>query len=367
MLDQINKNEEVKVQKGFSENLIPCMECSSSVMEPDVPKGGVVIKVQYAGVCYSEGQLRKSGCRPRLPGIRDTSLFPGFEVSGTIHSVCNTLPNCNINLGDRVILYPDEEQNDERYTEFIPVTKVENVLQLPQNVSLAVAAMLPGGALQAYSAVLKAKPHVEKLLEVKPCVNVLIVGAGGLGLWSIRLAQFLMGRNNSAVRIFVADNSIDKLLTAQEHDCFDIIHWCEEDHEQYIIERTLDACRGGVDIVIDFVSSPRTMQRSLRVLNREGLILVGGNTMSDVSINLNALAAKQQSIVGIPKGTLFQLRQLVDALADGKLELPVYSVHKVEEATHVFEELAQCRLTGRAVLKFSHTDTSKVSVVDNNN
>lgn len=99
-------------------------------------------------------------------------------------------------------------------------------------------------------------------------MNVLIVGAGSLGLWTLRLANYLIGGNNSDIRLFVADNSIDKLITAQDHDCHDIIHWCEEDHEQYIIERTLDACRGGVDIVVDFISSPRTMMRSLRVLNR---------------------------------------------------------------------------------------------------
>jgi D-arabinose 1-dehydrogenase-like Zn-dependent alcohol dehydrogenase len=47
-----------------------------------------------------------------------------------------------------------------------------------------------------------------------------------------------------------------------------IIHWNEEDHEQYIVERTLDACKGGVDVIVDFVSSPRTVQRDLKVLNR---------------------------------------------------------------------------------------------------
>lgn len=97
---------------------------------------------------------------------------------------------------------------------------------------------------------------------------MLVVGAGGLGLWTLRLALLLMGANCQNVRLFVADNSIDKLLTAQDHGCYDIVHWNEEDHEQYIIERTLDACRGGVDVIIDFVSSPRTMQRSLKVLNR---------------------------------------------------------------------------------------------------
>lgn len=106
------------------------------------------------------------------------------------------------------------------------------------------------------------------------CVNVLIVGAGGLGLWTIRLAQYLLGRDCSNVRIFLADNSIDKLLTAQEHGCYDIVHWNEEDHEQYIHERTLDCCRGGVDIIVDYVGSHRSMQRSLKVLNRVSVMFV---------------------------------------------------------------------------------------------
>lgn len=44
---------------------------------------------------------------------------------------------------------------------------VDQIYQLPSNMSLAVAAMLPGGGLTGYSAVLKAKPHIEKLAETK--------------------------------------------------------------------------------------------------------------------------------------------------------------------------------------------------------
>ena len=43
--------------------------------------------------------------------------------------------------------------------------------------------------------------------------------------------------------------------------------------------------------------------------------------MAEVSINLNTLAAKQQSIVGIPRGTVEQLRFLVDTLADKKVSI----------------------------------------------
>ena len=43
--------------------------------------------------------------------------------------------------------------------------------------------------------------------------------------------------------------------------------------------------------------------------------------MTEVSINLNTLAAKQQSIVGIPKGTPEQLRELVETVADNKVTI----------------------------------------------
>ena len=43
--------------------------------------------------------------------------------------------------------------------------------------------------------------------------------------------------------------------------------------------------------------------------------------MSEVSISLNALAAKQQSIVGIPKGNMNQLRDLVTFVAEGKVSI----------------------------------------------
>lgn len=47
--------------------------------------------------------------------------------------------------------------------------------------------------------------------------------------------------------------------------------------------------------------------------------MVGGNTLSEVSINLNVLAAKQQSIAGIPQGTPAQLEQIIDMVADKKV------------------------------------------------
>lgn len=41
-------------------------------------------------------------------------------------------------------------------------------------------------------------------------VNVLIVGAGGLGLWTVKVAQALIGTHGNKVRVTVADNSVSK-------------------------------------------------------------------------------------------------------------------------------------------------------------
>jgi len=36
------------------------------------------VQVCYAGACYTEDQVVNSGQRrPRMPGVHDTSLFPG--------------------------------------------------------------------------------------------------------------------------------------------------------------------------------------------------------------------------------------------------------------------------------------------------
>ena len=51
--------------------------------------------------------------------------------------------------------------------------------------------------------------------------------------------------------------------------------------------------------------------------------------MAEVSINLNTLAAKQQSIVGIPRGTVDQVRELVEAVADRKVTIWTFSSYSI--------------------------------------
>lgn len=84
-----------------------------------------------------------------------------------MQDVCPSIPNRNFSTGDRVILYLDEDFAETGYQEYIAVDDVDKCLQIPDCIPIEVAAMLPGSALSAYSAVMKAKLHIQKLQEVK--------------------------------------------------------------------------------------------------------------------------------------------------------------------------------------------------------
>jgi len=340
-----------------SSSLTSSSEVRSSMPIPDCPANGVVVKVEYSGACYTSGPGRKNKVKPQ---------FPGSEVAGVVHRVGDQMPNCNMAEGDRVLVVAGQNKaqgyqppTPTGYQEYLALDE-RRVVTLPDTVPLEVAAMLPGSALQAYTAVQAAKPHVDRIRQSKSVVNVMIVGGGPNALWAVKLAKKVLGPRGNGVRTFVADSCIERLLAAQEHGCHDIVYWNEEDHEEYIIERTQDSVRGGVDVVIDFIGSRRTLQRDLKVLNNEGLVLVGGGAVS-VSVPLASLADRQQSIVGVPQGNLNQLMELINAVADNTVEVPAYRVFPVEEANQVFEDICESRVTARAVFKFgSQTSTHTV-------
>jgi len=339
---------------------------SSNAPIPDAPIGGARVRVHYAGACYTERQILRAGRRrPKMGGINDTSLYAGYEISGVIDSLCNTVATTEYQVGQRVIVYPEDDDMEdlqEGYVEYLTVKDVRNLVKLPDSMPLQVAAMLPSGGLAAMSAVERLRPFIDYKINQKKDigpVNLLVVGAGALGLWAITLAKHLyMNRN---LHIACADVNIEKLMVAKEQGCFDVIHWNDSLHEEYLIERTKNVCKGGVDIIIDFSSSPRTINRSMKVLGQNGVLVVGGNSKYEVSFCLHTLAQRQQCILGVSKGTRDQLVELVNLVAANMIKPPHYTIFPVDEANKVFDQLNQCKINGRAVLEICPIDSNDLA------
>lgn len=366
----------------------PCVtgrDCvfSFDVPVPDVPANGARIRVVCAGACYqpkrspSSSSLNSGSSGSSLAtevsvegefpavlphhGVRDAALFPGYEVAGVVESLGSNVPDdSGYQVGDRVILYPYYEGIPNGYVEYLVVNDLKFLVKIPDNMPLSVAAMLPAGALLAMNTVFAAHEHVENLLKERgenSLCKILIVGTGGLALWALRIAAYHFTNMKDRVAIAVATLKDDGLILAQEFQRVNVVQWSEDLYERQLIERTIDACQGPVDVVIDFGTTSRSLHRSLQCLTKGGVVFVIKEVADRLLPKFSRRAdERQQSIKPVEPGTLDQLRDLVKLVASGELEPPPHTVYPAEDALDVVHKLCHSEIYGRAILRFYPAD-----------
>lgn len=350
---------------------------SFDVPIPDVPPLGARIKVVCAGACY---RIRRSPSississvssisselvdtsSPAHHGVRDGALFPGYEVAGIVDDLGADLsPNCGFFVGQRVVLYP-YDGIPHGYAEYIVVPDLKYLVPIPDGLSLSVAAMLPTGALLAKNAVFTAQTYVQRLLAENPereICKILIVGTGGLALWAMRIAahHFSNDECRGKVKITVASLRDEGFLLAKEFQKVSVVQWSESLYEKQLIERTVDACEGLVDIVIDFGTTSRSLHRSLQCLNKGGVVLVSEEVADRLLPKFSKKAdERQQFIKAVKNGSVDQLADLVKSVASGEIEPPLHTVFPAEDACEVVRKLCHSEIQGRAILRFHDID-----------
>jgi D-arabinose 1-dehydrogenase-like Zn-dependent alcohol dehydrogenase len=96
-----------------------------------------------------------------------------------------------------------------------------------------------------------------------------------------------------------------------------VVQWSEDLYEKQLIERTHDARKGLVDIVIDFGTTSRSLHRSLQCLNEGGVVLISEETAEKLLPKFHRRAAeRKQHIEAVPMGTIEQLKDLVNLVAN---------------------------------------------------
>lgn len=210
---------------------------SFEVPVPNAPPNGARIRVVCAGACYrirnrsssissvsstSSHQSTEESVysSPAHHGVRDGALFPGYEVAGIIDELGSEVTDGNFSVGQRVVLYP-YDGIPHGYAEYMVVPDLSYIVPIPDNLPLAVAAMLPSGALLAKNAVATAESYVKQFLKERPqnqTCKILIVGTGGLALWAIRIAEhhFKSPELKDRVHITVASLKDEGFMLARE-------------------------------------------------------------------------------------------------------------------------------------------------------
>jgi len=339
---------------------------SLQVQELDIPKpkgSQVLVTVQSSGVCHSDIHLWEGGyVGPHGLFLKTTDrgvkypLTPGHEIAGTIDSLGDQAEAFSKN--DKVLVYPwigeglcpacrvgDENLCDKPrslgvyaeggYAEYVLVPSYKYLVKIDEGMDIDAAATLSCSALTAYGAV--------KNANLKPDDNVVIVGAGGLGLMAMQLAKAVTG-----ARIIAMDIGDDKLKAAKEDGGADnVVNSKNEDPVKTIMELTEKL---GADAVIDFVNASKTVEADMQFLRRRASLVLVGLFGGELKLNLVSMPTRAYRLIGSYTGSLNDMVELVSLTKRGVIKPVVSEKFKLNQATEALSKLKDGKIAGRGVI-----------------
>ncbi|XP_066275406.1 alcohol dehydrogenase-like [Branchiostoma lanceolatum] len=341
---------------------------------PTAPPGGAVVQVAFAGVCHSDVHAADGLALQAKPPI-----ILGHEISGTVRDLDPGVKS-DVKVGDRVVVYsmggcsacsrcaegrPIDCLNNVRnvngafidggFSDYVVCPDSKLLLKVPDSVAMDTACLLPCSGLTAYNAVTKIVPTVADVARHTDNCAVILVGAGGLGLWAVQIAKQLLPSN---VRLVCADVDVDKLASAKDAGCDVTVHWEKGDNERSLVAATRKACGASRCAVaaIDFVNLPETFSRVERILGQGGIhAMVGIMAKPGVvgTIPLTPFVLTNHTLAAVAVGRVQQLEEVMALVANGKIKPPPISHHPLESAWDVLQMLKAGKVKGRAVLKLS--------------
>ena len=333
------------------------------INETELPKPNgnqVIVKVRSTGVCHSDLHLWEGGYDTGDGFMKVTDrgvkfpVTPGHEVVGSVEEIGDSVQGMNI--GDLVLVYPwigcgecpTCEKGDTNlcespkslgvfqdggYAEYVLVPDAKFLAKI-DNLDPDAAASLACSGLTAFTAVKKALTNSPE--------NILIVGAGGLGLMGVQIANALTKAN-----IICADLDDEKLESAKKLGATHIINTKESD----AVKKIMSICNEkGVDSIIDFVNAPPTVKMDLSLIRKRGNIILVGLFGGSVELSLVSIPLKAITIQGAYTGNYNDMLELIKLAQRGVIN-PIVSKHyKLDDANTALDDLKNRKIIGRAVI-----------------
>ncbi len=335
------------------------------VQELETPKAKgsqVLIKVQSSGVCHSDIHLWEGGYEGIEGQFLKTTdrgvkypLTPGHEIAGIVDNLGEEAKGFSKN--EKVLVYPwigeglcpacrSGEENlcdkprslgvymEGGYAEYVLVPSYKYLLKMDDEMDTDASATLSCSALTAYGAV--------KNTTLKPNDNVVIVGAGGLGLMAIQLAKAVTGS-----KIIAMDLDDEKLRAAKKNGADNTINSKKEDPVKAVMELT---DKIGADAVIDFVNASKTVETDMQFLRRRAKLVLVGLFGGELKLNLVSMPTRAYRLIGSYTGTLNDMIELVSLARRGVIKPLVSNRFKLNQATEALKMLKEGKILGRGVI-----------------
>jgi propanol-preferring alcohol dehydrogenase len=197
------------------------------------------------------------------------------------------------------------------------------------------AASYACAGLTAYSALTKALP-----LEADD--DLVIIGAGGLGLMAAQIVRAM-----TAARVTFIDLDARKLAAAREFGDFSTIDGSATDAREELMRRSEGR---GVAVVIDFVGSGETASLGLATLAKNGTLILVGLFGGEMTVTTHILPLRNQAIRGSYTGSLRELRELMELVRSHDLRPMPVACRPMSDVPRIFTEMKEGRVVGRAVV-----------------
>jgi propanol-preferring alcohol dehydrogenase len=326
---------------------------------PVPAEGDALIRITAAGVCHSDLHLAR-GEWMGLPPL----MSLGHEAIGIVEALG---PGADrfVQVGDRVILglggsgggywcgackfclqgQPRHCKESKgiigTFAEYFCVW-ARSLVTIPDSLGDHEAPLACGG-LTAYGAVKKLLDH-----RVLPGRPVAVIGAaGGLGHYAVQLTKVF---GYQVIGIDVGPERLDFVKSLGADMTVDAA-------DPVAVERVRSEL-GGVDASLVFSAKMAGFRLGFDLLGPRGLfVAVGLPATSEGNLEFNPfqLFMKDATIIYSAVGTVQDMRELVDLASAGRVASHVSRVGALSELGTIFDELAESRYFGRAVL----TDLSR--------
>jgi len=181
---------------------------------------------------------------------------------------------------------------------------------------------------------------VPKLLEGD---HLVLVGAGGLGMMALAIAQAAFG-----ITPIMVDVDDDKLDAAKAAGAAEAVNATDAD-----AAKTLKGLTGGGALaVIDFVGSEPSSALALASLRKGGKLIVVGMYGGELRFPLPFLPMQARTIEGNYVGSLQDMDELMTLVREGRIPPVAIDSRQPEEAGAILTGLKAGQIRGRAVLSY---------------
>jgi propanol-preferring alcohol dehydrogenase len=281
-------------------------------------------------------------------------VTPGHEIVGTVENVGDAVSD--ISKGDDVLVFPwigcgecpackvgnenlcDAPRSmgvfqDGGYADYALIPNSKYLAKL-DGVDPDVATSLACSGLTAYTAIKKANQNSPEFL--------VIVGAGGLGLMGVQLANAI-----TDAKIICVDLDDKKLEIAKEMGADYTIN--SKDPET--IQKIMSICNDkGADSVVDFVNAPPTAKLDFAILRKRGNLVLVGLFGGSFELSLVTIPLKSIVIQGAYTGNYDDMVELLALARKGIINPVISKRYSLDETNAALEDLKARKIIGRAVI-----------------